>query len=137
MKHNSIVKLTLAALTLVLLLSAAATAQKKNDCTKTTDADIVKAIYDQMKKKPDYEKQILHVNVTSKDGVVTLEGWATSEKIKKAIEKIAKKTKCVKQVVSKLELSAGVGCGPGQKKCGDICIATEETCSICTAKTCF
>ena len=137
MKHKSIVKLTLAALTLVLFSSLAATAQKKTDCTKTTDADIVKAIYDQMKKKPDYEKQILHINVTSKDGVVTLDGWATTAKIKKAIEKIANKIKCVKQVVSKLELSAGVGCGPGQKKCGDICIGLEETCNICTAKTCL
>jgi osmotically-inducible protein OsmY len=137
MTHKSIVKLTLAVLSLVLFSGVAATAQKKTDCTKTTDDAIVKAIYDQMKKKPDYEKQILHVNVISKDGVVTLQGWATNAKIKAGIEKLARKIKCVKQVVNSLDLSAGVGCGPGQKKCGDICIGVEEVCNICTAKTCL
>ncbi len=137
MTKKSMVKITLAILALVLFSSVGVSAQKKKDCTQTTDADIVKAIYDKMKKSAKYEKQILHVNVVSKDGVVTLDGWATTEKIKLEIEKIARKIKCVKQVVNNLELSAGIGCGPGQKKCGDICIGTQETCNICTAKTCL
>jgi osmotically-inducible protein OsmY len=136
MTNKSIVNITLAVLSLILFSSVAATAQKKTDCTKTTDADIVKAIYDEMKKKPDYEKQMIHVNVVSKDGVVTLQGWATTAKIKKAIEKIARKNKCVKSVVNQLG-DGPVGCGPGQKKCGDICIGIEDTCNICTAKTCL
>jgi osmotically-inducible protein OsmY len=137
MTKKSLVKLMLAVFSLVLFSNVAATAQKKTDCTKTTDADIVKAIYDKMKQKPKYDSQIMHVNVRSKDGVVTLEGWATTEKIKMEIEKIARKIKCVKNVVNELGTSAGIGCGPGQKKCGAICIAQEETCNICTTRTCL
>ena len=137
MTKNTMVKITLAVLSLILLSSIGVSAQKKTDCTKTTDADIVKAIYDAMKKKGnDYDGQIIHVNVVSKDGVVTLQGWAKNEKTKKGIEKIARKIKCVKQVVNQLG-DGPVGCGPGQKRCGEICIGLEETCNICTAKTCL
>jgi hypothetical protein len=136
MKKQTIIKLTLAIFSLILFSNVAATAQKKNDCAQTTDDEIVKAIYDKMKKKSKYDKQIIHVNVTSKDGVVKLEGWATTEKIKLEIEKLALKIKCVKKVVNNLG-NAPLGCGPGQKKCGGICIALEETCTICTAKTCL
>lgn len=129
------VKITLAVLALVLFSSVGASAQKKTDCSQMTDAEIVKAIYDQMKKKPKLDAEIMHVNVRSKDGVITLEGWTTSQKNKKAIVKIAEKIKCKKQVINELADSP-VGCGPGTKRCGTICIPEEEDCNICTAKTC-
>lgn len=136
MTTKSIVKITLAIFSLILFSNVAASAQYKTDCSKTTDADIVKAIYAKMKKKSRLDQQIIHVNVRSKDGVVTLEGWTTTAKIKAEIIKIAEKTKCVKQVINELA-DAPVGCGPGQKKCGSTCIPTEETCNICTTRTCL
>lgn len=134
MTRKSMVKITLAVFSLILFSSIGAAAQKKYDCSKTSDADIVKAIYDKMKIK--YDSQIIHINVRSKDGVVTLEGWATTKSVKKDIEKIARKTNCVKTIDNQLTIGIGGGCGPGQKKCGAICIGAEETCNICTAKTC-
>lgn len=132
MTKRSMVKITLAVLALALFSSVGASAQ---DCSKMTDAEIVKAIYDKMKKKPKLDAEIMHVNVRSKDGVITLEGWTTSQKNKKAIVKIAEKIKCKKQVINELADSP-VGCGPGQKSCGTICIGIEEECNICTAKVC-
>lgn len=132
MTKKIMVKVTLAVFALVLFSGVGASAQ---DCSKMTDPEIVKAIYDKMKKKPKLDAEIMHVNVRSKDGVITLEGWTTSQKNKKAIVKIAEKIKCKKQVINELA-DAPVGCGPGQKRCGTICIGIEEECNICTAKTC-
>jgi hypothetical protein len=127
MTNKSILKITLLAFSLMLTFSLGTYAQK-TDCSKTTDAMIVDAIYAKMKVK--YEAQMSHVNVRIKDGVVTLEGWATTKGVKKDIEKFAKKTGCVKSVVSNLTIGVGGGCGPGTKPCGDICIPTNEPCNI-------
>lgn len=132
MTKKSMVKIILAILSLILLSSVGASAQ---DCSKMTDDQIVKAIYDKMKKKSSLEKQIIHVNVRSKDGVVTLEGWTTTQKIKKQIVKIAQKIKCVKKPVINNLGDAPLGCGPGQKQCGNICIPIEEICNISTTKS--
>lgn len=134
MFYKPLLKTSLALILLTLALSVGVHAQKKKDCSATTDADIVKAIYDQMKKK--YDDQIIHINVRSKDGVVTIEGWTTTDKIKAKIGEIARKVKCVKQVNNTLTTSISGGCTIGQKKCGAICIPEEETCNICLTKTC-
>ncbi len=127
MTKKSLMKTTLAIFSLMMLFNIGASAQK-TDCAKTTDADIVKAIYDKIKVK--YDNHLIHVNVRIKDNVVTLEGWATTKNVRKEIEKYAKKTNCVKTVVNNLTIGAGGGCGPGQKKCGGICIPSGETCNI-------
>lgn len=114
-----------------MLMCSSGTFAQKTDCSKTTDAMIVDAIYAKMKVK--YEAQMGHVNVRSKARVVTLEGWATTKGIKKDIEKLAKKVGCVKQpVVNNLTIGVGGGCGPGSKPCGSICIPIEEECNIRT-----
>lgn len=127
----------LLAITLLLLLTLAmsdsqSTAAKpqsaKKDCATATPADIVKSIYEKISTKyPQHNKQI---NVTFKDGVVRLRGWVPSAAKKKDIEKIAKQTSCVKSVDSKLGTKAPMGCGPGQKQCGTICIPENENCNI-------
>ena len=131
MTKKSILKITLAVFSLILFSAVGAAAQ--TDCTPD-DAAIVKEIYKKM--KPRYSGQIKHIIVRSKDGVVTLEGWTTNQRIKDAVEKIATAAKCVKSVDNKLHVGIRTGCGPGQKKCGSICIAIEETCNICTTRTC-
>jgi BON domain len=133
MMKNLILKMTLAIFALILLGNIGVSAQK-TDCSKTTDAEIVKAIYDKLEVK--YSNQIIHVNVVAKDGVVTLQGWATTKKATKEIAKIAQKVSCVKKVDNKLSLEVGGGCNQGYKKCGDICILTTDTCNICSARTC-
>lgn len=98
------------------------------DCSKTTDADIAKSIMEQIKAKyPDLTQQ---VNAHVEDGIAYLEGWVADKNARKEIEKIAKKTSCVKKVKSKLKKATGGGCGAGQKPCGDTCIPSTQTCNI-------
>ncbi|MFN6962965.1 MAG: BON domain-containing protein [Pyrinomonadaceae bacterium] len=124
---------SMAAFVFVLLaFSNAAFGQKaqNSDCSATTDDQIVNAIYDAIQVK--YSSEMDHVNVTSKDGVVTIRGYATTKKAKSAIEKAARKAKCVKSVTSHLAVGASGGCGPGYKVCGSTCIPENETCTIRT-----
>ncbi len=129
MRKGSITKFAVILISLVFAFSVNTHAQK-TDCTKVTDAELVESIYAKLKVK--YESQLNHINVRAKDGVVTIEGWATTSKVKKDIIKIAKKVKCVKKVEDLLTIGVGGGCGPGQKPCGDICIPNTETCNIRT-----
>lgn len=139
MTYKSNIKTLAAVFSLILIFSIGALARtgsnksknnknQKPDCTKVSDADTVKAIYDKIKVK--YSGQIKHINVRIKGNIVTLEGWTTTKSVRKDIEKYAKKTNCVKKVVSKLTVGIGGGCGPGQKRCGDICIDSAEVCNI-------
>jgi hypothetical protein len=115
------------AIILVLSISGSASAQKV-DCNTVTDEQLVETIKTALEAK--YADQMDHINVRSKDRVVTVEGWATTKKVRSDIEKIIKKTKCVKKVMNKLTIGVGGGCGPGTKPCGTICIPIEETCNI-------
>ncbi|CAN5406207.1 hypothetical protein BH10ACI1_BH10ACI1_27770 [soil metagenome] len=133
MINKSILKMLLMMFALMIAGSFSVHAQK-TDCPNKTDNDIVMSIYEKMKVK--YADQIIHVNVRVKDGVVTLEGWTTTKKIKKEIEKIAKKTECVKSVDNQLTVGKGIGCGPGYKECGGACIPEKETCNICLIQRC-
>lgn len=114
----------------VSLFFTVATSAQKTDCDATTDAQIVTEIMGKIKLK--YASQMTHMNVRSTDGVVTVEGWVTTKKIKGEIDKIVKKAKCVKTKEAKNILTIGVGggCGPGTKPCGTICIPKGETCNI-------
>lgn len=127
MIYKSMVKMALLAFSLMLAFSLGTYAQK-TDCSKTTDPQIVDAIYAKIKVK--YEAQMSHINVRSKDGAVTVEGWATTKGVKKDIEKFTKKTNCVKSVVNNLSIGVGGGCGPGSKPCGSICIPIDEECNV-------
>lgn len=127
MKTLAILRITLAVLFLLMLGSLSISAQS-TDCSKTTDADIVKAIQEKLNAK--YADQMSHVNVHVENGVVYLEGWVANKDARKDIEKIAKNTSCVKKVKSNLKKATGGGCGAGQKPCGDICIPSTQTCNI-------
>ena len=131
MLNKSMVKMVLMAFSLMLAFSLGAYAQK-TDCSKMTDPEIIDAIYASVNVK--YADQTNHINIRIKEGVVTVEGWATTKNVKKDIEKAAKKIKCVKQVVNELTIGKSGGCAPGQKPCGDICIDAAETCNIRSGK---
>lgn len=129
MTNTSILKTVLTVFSLMLIFSVSAFAQK-TDCSKITDAEIVEAIYKKIEVK--YADQTQHINIRIKDGVVILEGWTTTKSVRKEIEKIAKKTVCVKKVENKLTIGIGGGCAAGQKPCGDICIPSDAVCNIRT-----
>lgn len=125
MKKISILKITLA---ILFLLAAGNLSVSAQDCSKTTDADLVTAVMKKINSK--YKKQMNHINVHVENGVVKLEGWTVTEKDKAKITELVKKVKCVKSVVNNLSIGAGGGCGQGQKQCGEICIPVADTCNI-------
>ena len=124
------IKTLFAVFSLMVIFGAAADAfsQKKIDCSTASDADMVKQLYAKIKKK--YADQMNHINVRSTDKVITIEGWVTTKSARTQIEKWANQIKCKVSVVNTLALNP-IGCGPGQKPCGDICIPERETCNIC------
>lgn len=127
MKKISILKITLTILFLMMVSNLSVFA-KTDDCSKTTDADLVKAVMKKISSK--FKKQMNHINVHVENGVVTLEGWTVTEKDKAKITELAQKVKCVKSVVNNLGIGIGGGCDTGEKPCGDTCIPNNQTCNI-------
>jgi predicted membrane chloride channel (bestrophin family) len=134
MTNKLSIKAFIVGFSMMLIFSAGAFAQSKTDCSKVTDKEIVKQIYDKIMAK--YSSQVSHINVRAANGVVTVEGWVTSKSIKKEIEKWAKKITCVKKVVNTLG-TVPTGCSEGYKQCGDTCIPEKETCNLCRGVPCF
>ena len=102
----------------------------KVDCSTVTDADIVKAIQEKIKADPKFNDQLRQINVSSKGGKVSLDGWVKGAAAKTTLGKYAKSVKCAKSVANKLGTRLKVGCSPGQKQCGDICIDEKADCNI-------
>ena len=125
MKNISILKITLAILFLMMAGSLSVSAQ---DCSKTTDADLVKAVMKKISSK--YKKQMQHINVHVENGAVIIEGWTVTEKDKAKITELAQKVKCVKSVTNNLSIGTGGGCDSGTKPCGETCIPNNQTCNI-------
>ncbi len=125
MKKLSILKMTLVIFAVMTAFNLSASAQ---DCSKTTDDQIVDAIQAKMKTK--YADEMKHINVSVENGVVTLEGWAAKEKNIDKIGKLVKKIKCVKSVSNNIKQGITNSCGTGQKQCGEICIPSNQTCNI-------
>lgn len=102
----------------------------QTNCAKTTDEDLVKTIREKLEAVAEFKDQMQHVNISVNKRVVTLEGWLDGKEAVAQAIALAKKTKCVKRVVSKLKEKGGGSCGPGQKPCGDICIDKKSLCTI-------
>lgn len=130
MKNSTILRCFLFVFVVIAALSFSIKAQK-TDCTKKTDVEIIKAVYDKIRVQ--YGGEIRHINVLYQDGVITLEGWATTKKARSEIAKLAKQIECKKKVVNKLVVGDTGDCGAGQKECGDICIGEKQACNICLA----
>ena len=127
MKKISVLKIVLFTFSLIMAFSLSVSAQK-TDCSKTTNEDIVKSIQEKVSVK--YADQLTHINFSVENGVVSIEGFTTTKKAKKEIEKLVKKVSCVTKIVSNLKVGAGGGCGTGSKPCGEICIPSNQTCNI-------
>jgi osmotically-inducible protein OsmY len=143
MRGKSTVRTMAAAFVVVLFLSMSALAKgadkkpkveksaaSQTDCSKTTDAEIVAAIKAQFEADAEIKNQMRHINISVKKRSVKLEGWLDGKAlIEKAIA-LAKQTKCVRKVTSKLKENGGGSCGPGQRPCGDTCIDRRSECMI-------
>lgn len=108
------------------------------DCSKATDADIVKAVIENINKrfKPEEIKNELHFSVTCKDGIVEISGDAHGinrkdpRQVRTAITTIAQKTSCVKKVVTKhFTHEHPIKCAKTQKSCNGGCIEQNEECT--------
>ena len=99
------------------------------DCATTTDADIVAAIQAKIKADRRYAGQWTHINVSSRERVVTLEGWVAGKGAITRLRSYARATKCVVRVQSYLGNHKSVGCGPDQKPCGDGCVDKDSDCN--------
>jgi len=126
---KSTVQMMIATAFVALFLSAGA-AFAQTGCSKTTDAEIVQAIKQQFEADAGIKDQMRHVNISVKKRRVTLEGWLDGNALVVKAVALARKTKCVKGVVSRLKTSGGGSCGPGQKPCGDTYISERSECTI-------
>lgn len=108
------------------------------DCSKATDADIVKAVVENINKRfsPEQVKSELHFTVTSKDGVVSISGDAHGinrkdpRQVRTTVTTIAQKTSCVKKVVTKhFTQDHPIKCLKTQKQCNGGCIDQNEACN--------
>ncbi len=114
----------------VVLFWGAGTTLAQTGCSRMTDAEIVQAIKLQFEADAEIKDQMRHLNISVKKRTVTLEGWLDGKALVAKAKAIAKKTKCVKKVVSRLRETGGGSCGPGQKPCGDTCIDSRSECTI-------
>lgn len=119
-------------------LSAAA------QCESATDSKMVSDMYAKIKADKALASQIRHINVSSLNLVIKLQGYTSRKAEYDRLVGFAMKMACVKMVNSN-ELSptapdsgsggtnqrlAGGGCSSGMKQCGDICIPESDTCNI-------
>jgi len=126
---NFTVRMILATAFVVLFWGAGA-AFAQTSCVKTTDAEIVEAIKKQFEADAEIKDQMRHLNVSVRKRAVTLEGWLGNKALIDKAKALVKKTRCVRNVVSRLKEKGGGSCGPGQKPCGDICISEKSQCTI-------
>lgn len=141
MIKKSTVQIIITALVLMLFSSASATATSgkvktkkaaasQTGCSKTADADIVKAIKEQFETDSEIKDQMRHINISVKKRTVTLEGWLDGKEMVAKAVALVKKTKCVRRVISRLKENGTGSCGPGQRVCGDTCIDRRSACTI-------
>jgi len=99
-------------------------------CAATTDAEIVAAVQAKIKADARFNDQWKHINVSSLNRVVTVNGWTKGSAQVNTLIRFARTTKCVRRVINKVMPHLRVGCGAGQKQCGDICIDRNEQCNL-------
>ena len=92
-------KIILAAFLAVFLMQAVCTAKDPPPMTDDTISDAVR-----VKLASDQVVGVLPLQVTVKDGVVTLAGSVEQKSLKSRAESVAKKVKGVKQVVNNIEI---------------------------------
>jgi hypothetical protein len=109
------------------------------DCENTPESNqaIVDSVYEKIKANKSLAGQISHINVTSTNLAVKIEGWADSKKDYDKVVEYALAAPCARvvnvnnfQEEKPSENLMPSSCAPGTKQCGDICIPDNDICSI-------
>jgi hypothetical protein len=116
--------------TRVVIAQRPPVAPAQNPCESTTDAQVVAAIQEKIKADKRFDDQWRHINVSSRNRIVTLRGWVKGQVQVRDLVKFASTTKCVKHVINKLSPRRKIGCPPGTTPCGDTCIGKGEECNL-------
>jgi osmotically-inducible protein OsmY len=92
----------------------------------------VATIHEKIKADKRFDGQWRHINVSSRDRIVTVRGWVKGRVQANDLVKFARTTRCVRGVISRNLRSffSTMGCGSGQKRCGDTCIGRNEECNL-------
>jgi osmotically-inducible protein OsmY len=98
-----------------------------------TDAEIIKAFQAKVKANAEeFAGLQRRVNPVIKDGKLTLQGCVDTKAQRKALDKIANKVSCGREVNNLLVISKNCGgCDKAtQKECGDTCIDKRDDCNL-------
>lgn len=128
------------ALFVVMVVQLTAAAQ----CETASDQKMVSDMYAKIKADRTLASQIRHLNVSSLNLVIKLQGYTSKKTEYDRLVGFALKMPCVKMVNSSELASAppdsgtggtnqrlaSGGCATGTKQCGDICIPEGDTCNI-------
>jgi hypothetical protein len=128
------------AFSLVFLCVMSVSGASAQDCTATTDAQLVTTIYDKVKADRVLGPQISHIIIGSVNRFVKLQGWTDSKSDFERLHDLVSKVPCVIAInVNRFEETPPPadsplrpqpgGCGPGMKACGDVCIPENDSCS--------
>ena len=109
-------------------------------CPKTDDETVV-AIVEAIKSDSTLAPQLSHIVVASVNKFVKLQGWTDNSKSYQSMMDLVREVGCPTAVkVNRFEETPPpadsplrpqpVGCGPGTKPCGDVCIPDGDTCSV-------
>jgi hypothetical protein len=108
------------------------------DCSTATDADILKAVIENINKrfKPEQITKELHLSITCKNGIVEIMGDAHGinrkdpRGVRTTVTTIARKTSCVKKVVTKhFTHEHPIKCAKTEKPCNGGCIDQSAECN--------
>jgi len=113
----------------VEMTGSANAAAPQKDCS---DAGILAAFQAKDKANSDFDGLHNRINPQIINGKFVLRGCVNNKPQFKQLGKIARKASCNREVMNEMKIQAtGCGtCGPNQKRCGDICIGSTETCNL-------
>lgn len=103
--------------------------------TSETNGTIVDSLYTKIKANKNLASQVSHINITSTNLVIKLEGWVHNASDWDKIHQYALSTDCANLVnphklLKEKPESLLQSCSTGTKQCGDICIPDNDVCNI-------
>lgn len=125
---------------LVFLCAIYVSGTQAQDCSATSDAELVTTISDKVKADRVLGPQISHIIIGSVNRFIKLQGWTESKSDYERLHDLVLKVPCVMAInVNRFEETPPPansplrpqpsGCGPGMKACGDVCIPENDSCS--------
>lgn len=103
----------------------------KVDCSKADDGALASQIKERLSNRPSLKNET-KINVDVKAGVATLSGTVSSKSHRATAVAEAKKVKCVKSVVNKINPNPCPGCLSNQYCCNGAC--QDQPCPMKTKK---